>query len=69
MLLIGYLLAATAPVVLGLVRDATGNFEAVVVGPRRRSPIAMLPLALALNPARLRRAGAPPVARRGQPGA
>ena len=27
MLLIGYLLAAIAPVVLGLVRDATGDFE------------------------------------------
>jgi CP family cyanate transporter-like MFS transporter len=57
MLLVGYLLAATAPVVLGVVRDATGNFDAVIwilvalAG-------AMVPLALALNPARLRRAGA-----------
>ncbi len=30
MLLVGYALAATAPVVLGLVRDAAGDFEAVV---------------------------------------
>ena len=36
MLLVGYLLAATAPVVLGLVRDATGDFEAGDVDPRRR---------------------------------
>ena len=49
MLLFGYLLAATAPVVLGLVRDATGNFESVVwilVG----IAALMIPLALALNP-------------------
>jgi MFS transporter, CP family, cyanate transporter len=57
MLLIGYALAATAPVVLGVVRDATGNFEAVLwilVG----LAALMIPLALALNPARLRSAGA-----------
>jgi CP family cyanate transporter-like MFS transporter len=56
MLLIGYLLAATAPVVLGVVRDAAGDFTAVVwilVG----ISTLMLPLALALNPARLRSAG------------
>ena len=56
MLLVGYLLASAAPVVLGLVRDATGDFEVVVwvlVG----IASSMLPLALALNPARLRRAG------------
>lgn len=56
MLLIGYALAATAPVVLGLVRDATGNFVGVLwvlVG----VAAAMIPLAIALNPARLRRAG------------
>jgi CP family cyanate transporter-like MFS transporter len=57
MLLIGYLLAAASPVVLGVVRDATGNFEAVIwilvalAG-------SMIPLALALNPSRLRGAGA-----------
>jgi CP family cyanate transporter-like MFS transporter len=56
MLLIGYLLAATSPVVLGFIRDATGNFESVawilvVIS------TGMVPLALALNPARLRRAG------------
>jgi CP family cyanate transporter-like MFS transporter len=57
MLLIGYGLAATSPVVLGVVRDATGNFELVVwllVG----ISLTMLPLALALNSARLRSAGA-----------
>lgn len=56
MLLIGYLLAATAPVVLGTVRDATGNFETVawiLVG----ISLVMIPLALALNPGRLERAG------------
>jgi MFS transporter, CP family, cyanate transporter len=56
MLLIGYALAATSPVLLGLVRDATGSFDAVVwilVG----ISLAMVPLALALNPARLRSAG------------
>jgi CP family cyanate transporter-like MFS transporter len=56
MLLVGYLLASVAPVVLGLVRDATGNFEAVVWMLVAISAV-MLPLALALNPARLRRAG------------
>ena len=57
MLLVGYLLAATAPVALGVVRDATGNFDAVawiLVA----IAVAMLPLSLALNPARLRSAGA-----------
>lgn len=56
MLLVGYLLAAMAPVVLGAVRDAAGDFTLVtwilvVVA------IGQLPLSLALNPARLRRAG------------
>ena len=58
MLLVGYLLAASAPVLLGLVRDATGSFDAVVwilVG----VAVAMLPLALALSPSRLARAGRP----------
>jgi CP family cyanate transporter-like MFS transporter len=56
MLLIGYALAALSPVVLGLVRDATGNFTGVVwilVG----ISLSMIPLALALHPARLRSAG------------
>lgn len=56
MLLVGYLLAAVAPVALGLVRDATGDFVGVVwilVGIAG----AMIPLALALNPRRLRSAG------------
>ena len=56
MLLIGYLLAATSPVVLGLVRDATGNFDAVVWILVAIS-LAMIPLALSLHPARLRGAG------------
>lgn len=56
MLLIGYALAATSPVVLGLVRDATGGFDAVVWILVAVS-LTMLPLALALNPARLRSAG------------
>ena len=56
MLLVGYALAAIAPVALGIVRDATGNFEAVswiLVG----IAAFMVPLALVLNPARLRSAG------------
>ena len=58
MLLIGYVLAATSPVVLGLVRDATGNFGSVVwilVG----VAVAMVPLAAVLTPSRLQLAGAP----------
>ncbi len=58
MLLVGYALAATSPVVLGLVRDAAGNFESVVWILVAISA-AMLPLALSLNPARLRGAGRP----------
>lgn len=58
MLLVGYALAATSPVVLGLVRDAAGNFESVVWILVAISA-AMIPLALALNPARLRGAGRP----------
>ena len=56
MLLVGYALAATAPVFLGIVRDATGNFTSVVWILAAISA-AMIPLALALNPSRLRRAG------------
>ena len=57
MLLVGYLLAATAPVVLGIVRDATGSFDAVIWILVALAAL-MIPLALALNPARLRGAGA-----------
>lgn len=56
MLLIGYALAATSPVVLGIVRDATGSFDAVVWILVAVS-LTMIPLALALDPARLRSAG------------
>ena len=56
MLLIGYALAATSPVVLGIVRDATGGFDAVVWILVAVS-LTMIPLALALHPARLRSAG------------
>ncbi|MEO8273838.1 MAG: MFS transporter [Chloroflexota bacterium] len=56
MLLIGYALAATSPVVLGLVRDATGGFDAVVWILVAVS-VLMVPLALSLHPARLRSAG------------
>lgn len=56
MLLVGYALAAMSPVVLGLVRDAAGNFESVTWILVAISA-AMVPLALSLNPARLRRAG------------
>ena len=56
MLLIGYLLAAIAPVALGILRDATGNFGAVMWS-LVAIAAAMLPLALALSPGRLLRAG------------
>jgi CP family cyanate transporter-like MFS transporter len=56
MLLIGYLLAATSPVVLGIVRDATGSFNSVVWILVAISAM-MIPLALALHPERLRSAG------------
>jgi len=58
MLLIGYLLAATAPVLLGVVRDATGSFIAVV-WILVALAATMIPLAMALNPRRLRSAGTP----------
>jgi len=57
MLLVGYLLSSIAPVFLGLVRDSTGDFDAVLwilVG----LAVSMVPLALALGPGRLRRAEA-----------
>ena len=56
MLLVGYLVSALAPVVLGIVRDSTGSFEAVLwimVG----LAVAMIPLGLSLGAGRLRRAG------------
>jgi CP family cyanate transporter-like MFS transporter len=56
MLLIGYLLAATSPVLLGFVRDAVGNFTAVtwiLVA----VALAQVPLALSLHPRRLEAAG------------
>jgi CP family cyanate transporter-like MFS transporter len=56
MLLVGYILAAISPVALGIVRDATGSF-AVVVWILVAVSLAMIPLALSLSPARLRRAG------------
>ena len=59
MLLVGYALASVAPVVLGVVRDATGNFESVawiIVG----IAVVMLPLALSLSPGRLTAAGGDP---------
>jgi CP family cyanate transporter-like MFS transporter len=59
MLLIGYLIAATSPVVLGLVRDATGSFASVVWILAGIS-LSMIPLALALHPARLRSASGGP---------
>ena len=56
MLLVGYVLAATAPVFLGVVRDATGNFESVTWILVCIS-LAMLPLAFLLNTKRLASAG------------
>jgi CP family cyanate transporter-like MFS transporter len=56
MLLVGYLLAASSPVVLGFVRDTFGDFTLVtwmLVG----VAVAQLPLALALHPRRLEAAG------------
>jgi CP family cyanate transporter-like MFS transporter len=57
MLLIGYLLSSVAPVVLGLVRDATGSFVAVL-WILVALAAAMVPLGLSLGAGRLRRAGA-----------
>src|SRR5262245_52138129 len=56
MLLVGYLLAALAPVVLGFVRDGTGTF-APVTWILVAVAVAQLPLALSLNPRRLQAAG------------
>ena len=57
MLLVGYVISSLAPVALGLLRDATGSFDAVLwalVG----ISVAMVPLALSLGQGRLDRAGA-----------
>lgn len=56
MLLVGYLLAAMSPVVLGFVRDAAGNFT-LVTWMLVAVAIAQLPLSLALHPRRLEAAG------------
>ena len=56
MLLVGYLVSSLAPVVLGVVRDTTGSFAAVLwimVG----LAVAMIPLGLSLGSGRLGRAG------------
>jgi CP family cyanate transporter-like MFS transporter len=51
-LLVGYLLAAAAPTALGIVRDATGSFGAVV-WVLVAIAIAIVPLSLSLSPDRL----------------
>lgn len=56
MLLVGYLLAALSPVVLGFVRDAAGDFT-LVTWILVAVAVAQLPLSLTLHPARLLRAG------------
>lgn len=52
MLLVGYLLGATSPVVLGFARDVLGDFSLVTWIPVGVA-VAQLPLALALHPQRL----------------
>lgn len=57
MLLAGYLISSVAPVLLGVLRDTTGNFDAVLwalVG----IAVVMVPMALSLGQGRLDRAGA-----------
>lgn len=56
MLLVGYLLSSIAPVFLGLVRDASGDFT-LVLWIFVALAFAMIPLALSLHPRRLQRAG------------
>jgi CP family cyanate transporter-like MFS transporter len=58
MLLAGYLIASVAPVLFGLIRDATGGFDGVVVGFVVVAAL-MVPLPLLLNTARLGRAPEP----------
>jgi len=52
MLLVGYLIASVAPVVFGLIRDATGGFDGVAIGFAVVAAL-MVPLPLLLNTARL----------------
>ena len=52
MLLVGYLIASVAPVLFGLVRDATGGFDGVAVG-FVIVAVLMVPLPLLLNTTRL----------------
>lgn len=57
MLLVGYVLSSIAPVLLGVVRDTTGNFSAslwVLVA----IALSMVPMSLSLSPVRLRREAA-----------
>jgi MFS transporter, CP family, cyanate transporter len=56
MLLVGYLLAATSPVVLGFARDTFGDFT-LVTWILVAVALAQLPLALSLHPRRLEAAG------------
>ncbi|MEO5918180.1 MAG: MFS transporter [Candidatus Limnocylindrales bacterium] len=56
MLLVGYLFASVSPVMLGVIRDATGSFT-VVLWLLVAMAAAMVPLALSLGEGRLRRAG------------
>lgn len=53
MLLVGYVIAAVAPFVLGAVRDATGNFEASLWSLVAIASV-MVPLSWSLSPHRLR---------------
>ncbi|MBI2776481.1 MAG: MFS transporter [Chloroflexi bacterium] len=57
MLLIGYLVSSVAPVILGIVRDVSGGFEAVL-WLLVAIALAMVPLGLSLGRDRLHRAGA-----------
>jgi MFS transporter, CP family, cyanate transporter len=52
MLLVGYLIASVAPVLFGLIRDATGGFDGVVLAFGVVAAL-MVPLPLLLNTARL----------------
>ena len=57
MLLIAYVIASLSPVLLGVVRDATGDFSAVL-WLMVAMAVSMIPLSLSLGENRLRRAGA-----------
>jgi CP family cyanate transporter-like MFS transporter len=59
MLLFGYMISSTGPIVLGILRDSTGNYQTslwllVVLS------VTLLLVSLALTPARLRRGVRPP---------